>query len=206
MWKLLLSKGLLMKYIYQVIYYGHNSLFCSYELENELFSTIKKAKVFLRKIVDEEDRLKSDDDFYFYKIKIIKKELNILEEDKESIEHIYDLKGKELFCSSLDYKLSTNKIMNHYKNGTLVEIAPFPWNLYSSVDIPIYGIIGGVHNNEYIIYTIDVFKIIHLHVNKNSISLPHKLLFKNKNLLKLSTYLTSDIIDEDKIPKYSYEL
>jgi hypothetical protein len=145
-------------------------LFCKHEIENECFSSLKKAKAFLSKIVDEEERKEGDKDFYSWKLKIIKKEINVLEERRESREFIYDLTGKLLFDSINGYECNNeHTIVKNFKKGTVVKILPFPWNKYSCIDIPKYGVISSIFEDKYIIYTIDNYKIIHLHVDEKAI-------------------------------------
>ena len=157
-----------MRYIYNVIYYTYGSLFCRQEYNNEIFSSYKKAKEFILKIVQEEDRSKNDKDFHFYKIELIKKEVNITEEDKVAQRYIYDLEG-ELLYDSYDELPMDSRFTRKFHIGDAVRIIPFPWSVESCVEIETYGIVAGYYNEEYLVYVIDNYKIIHLHAKEASL-------------------------------------
>lgn len=157
-----------MRYVYNVIYYTYGSLYCRQEYENEIFSSCKKAKKFISKIVEEENRSKNDQGFYFYKIKLIKKEINTLEENKEAQIYIFDLEGKLLY-DSFDKLSVDDRFTRKFHVGDAVRIIPFPWSVESCCEIEMFGIVAGHYREEYLVYVIDNYKVLHLHIKEASL-------------------------------------
>jgi hypothetical protein len=173
-----------MQYIYNVIYYTYDSLYCKQELENELFDSIDNAKRFLNEIIEEESRLISDHDFYSWKIKIEKRMLNRESYEQENEELVFDMQGTLIYDSSKF--VSVDKIFSGKLHiGDSIEILPFPWCIASPCEIKKIGIIAGYGNEEYLVYLLDQFKVIHLHIQESAlkeIPIPKNNSIENKIL------------------------
>ena len=160
--------------IYQVQYYYVKSMFDLEVIEDQLFSTLSQAQKAVLAIVEEEEFESSRPDFMDHKIKIVQRKIDDVGDDSDiERELYYDMQGECIYDSNTEAQ-HTKEFTRMYALGDIVEITPFPWSVDSYYEKKMVGVVASYfaddeEGEQYIVYGIDDFRVIHVHAFESSL-------------------------------------